>query len=185
MNALYFNIFFWRKISPELTSVPIFLYFICGMPASARLDKQCECPHPGCKLANPGPPKKSTRTYPLHRLALVSLYLIAEKFIHRLTAGYQLCKNRALGLLIFSLSVFSLNDCISFLWFWLLSTCSWFLKPILQPRQVSGMQDCVTSLRVGFSTRILMWLRALVLESDYHRTLNKLHFWFTIDKIWI
>ena len=53
------NLFFLRKISPdlthllpillfllgktgtELTSVPIFLYFICGTPATAWLDKRC------------------------------------------------------------------------------------------------------------------------------------------------
>ena len=33
--------FFSRKISPELTSVPIFLYFICGMPTTAWPDKWC------------------------------------------------------------------------------------------------------------------------------------------------
>ena len=42
------------KISPELTSVPIFLYFICGMPATAWLGKQCIDPHPGSELANHG-----------------------------------------------------------------------------------------------------------------------------------
>lgn len=31
-------IIFLRQISPELTSVPIFLYFIGGMPATAWLD---------------------------------------------------------------------------------------------------------------------------------------------------
>ena len=30
-----------RKIGPELTSVPIFLYFICGMPTTAWLAKGC------------------------------------------------------------------------------------------------------------------------------------------------
>ena len=29
---------FLRKTGPELTSVPIFLYFICGTPATAWLD---------------------------------------------------------------------------------------------------------------------------------------------------
>ena len=28
----FFFFFFVRKISPELTSVPVFLYFVCGMP---------------------------------------------------------------------------------------------------------------------------------------------------------
>ena len=32
--------FFLRKISPELTSVPIFLYFICEKSATAWLDKR-------------------------------------------------------------------------------------------------------------------------------------------------
>ena len=33
-------LFFLRKISPELTSMPIFLYFICGTPTTAWLDKR-------------------------------------------------------------------------------------------------------------------------------------------------
>ena len=34
MYFTYFNFFFvlWRKICPELTPVPIFLYFVCGSP---------------------------------------------------------------------------------------------------------------------------------------------------------
>ena len=35
----FFFLSFLRKISPELTSVTIFLYFICGMPAIAWLDE--------------------------------------------------------------------------------------------------------------------------------------------------
>ena len=42
-----------RKHDPELTSVPIFLYFIRGMTATGWLDKQCIGPHPGSNLANP------------------------------------------------------------------------------------------------------------------------------------
>ena len=33
--------FLLRKPGPELTSLPIFLYFICGMPDTAWRDKQC------------------------------------------------------------------------------------------------------------------------------------------------
>ena len=33
--------FFLRKISPELTSMPIFFYFIYGMPTTAWLDERC------------------------------------------------------------------------------------------------------------------------------------------------
>ena len=33
--------FFLRKTGPELTSMPIFLYIICGMPITAWLDEQC------------------------------------------------------------------------------------------------------------------------------------------------
>ena len=53
-----------KKISPELTSVPIFLYFffICGMPTTAWLDKWCVGPHQGSELPNPGPPKRNMRT---------------------------------------------------------------------------------------------------------------------------
>ena len=56
------QIFFWKKkkISSELTSVPIFLYFICGMPATAWLDEWCVRLHLGSELANPGPQNRST-----------------------------------------------------------------------------------------------------------------------------
>ena len=37
-------LFLLRKTGPELTSVPIFLYFICGMPTTAWLAKQCHVP---------------------------------------------------------------------------------------------------------------------------------------------
>ena len=65
-----FLVFFLRKISPELTSAanpplfaeedsgpeltftPIFLYFICGTPAIAWLDKCCVGLHPGSEPAN-------------------------------------------------------------------------------------------------------------------------------------
>ena len=46
--------FLLRKISPELTSVPIFLYVIQGTPATAWLDKQCVGPHLGSEPMNPG-----------------------------------------------------------------------------------------------------------------------------------
>ena len=51
--------FFLWKISPELTSMPMFLYFMCGMPASAWLGKQCLGPCPGPELANPQLQKQS------------------------------------------------------------------------------------------------------------------------------
>ena len=51
--------FFLRKIGPELTSVPIFLRFICGMPTTACPDDQCLGLCPGSKLVNPRPPKQS------------------------------------------------------------------------------------------------------------------------------
>ena len=34
-------LFLLRKTGPELTFLPIFLYFICGTPATAWLTKQC------------------------------------------------------------------------------------------------------------------------------------------------
>ena len=46
--------FFLRKISPELISMPIFLYFYMWMPATAWLDKWWVCPHPGSEPVNPG-----------------------------------------------------------------------------------------------------------------------------------
>ena len=53
---------FLRKTGRELTSVPIFLYFIYGMPATAWLDKRCIDLHLGCEPANPGPPKQNVLT---------------------------------------------------------------------------------------------------------------------------
>ena len=47
------NFIFLRKISPELTSMPIFLCIICGTPATAWIDKCCIGPHLGTKPANP------------------------------------------------------------------------------------------------------------------------------------
>ena len=54
-----------RKIGCEVTSVPIFLYFTCGMHATAWPDKHCAAPCPGSELANPGQPKWNLRTQPL------------------------------------------------------------------------------------------------------------------------
>ena len=38
---LYFWFIFFRKIVPELTSVSLFLHFLCRMHATAWLDKRC------------------------------------------------------------------------------------------------------------------------------------------------
>ena len=43
--------FFLRKIGPELKSVPIFLYFMCERPATARRAKRC---HVCCRDLNQG-----------------------------------------------------------------------------------------------------------------------------------
>ena len=51
-----------RKMGPELTSVPIFLYCICGMPATAWLDKRCIGPYSGSEPVNPRLPKQGART---------------------------------------------------------------------------------------------------------------------------
>ena len=53
-NILFFFVFFLRKTGPELTSMPIFLYFICGTPASARLDKRCHVLTQDLKQRTPG-----------------------------------------------------------------------------------------------------------------------------------
>ena len=46
-------LFLLRKTGLELTSVPIFLYFICGTPATAWLDRRCVGPHLGSEPVNP------------------------------------------------------------------------------------------------------------------------------------
>ena len=51
-----------RKIVPNITSVPIFLYFIYGMPVTAWLDKWCVGPCLGSEPPNPRPPKWGMRT---------------------------------------------------------------------------------------------------------------------------
>ena len=50
-------LFLLRKTGPELTSVPIFLYFIYGMPTTAWLCQAVPCLPPGSKPVNPGAPK--------------------------------------------------------------------------------------------------------------------------------
>ena len=45
----FFFFLLLRKIGPGLTSVLIFLYFICGMPVTAWLDKQYVGPAPGIR----------------------------------------------------------------------------------------------------------------------------------------
>ena len=46
-----------RKIIPELTSVPIFLYFVCEMLPQYGMMSGL---HPGLETANPRPPKQTT-----------------------------------------------------------------------------------------------------------------------------
>ena len=41
------------KISLELTSVLILLYFVCETPATAWLDKRCVRPCPGSERVDP------------------------------------------------------------------------------------------------------------------------------------
>ncbi|XP_070336936.1 dnaJ homolog subfamily C member 15 isoform X1 [Equus asinus] len=55
-------LFLLRETGPDLTFVLILLYFICGMFATAWLDKRCKAPHPGSELANPGPLKQDVQT---------------------------------------------------------------------------------------------------------------------------
>ena len=50
------SFFCLMKISPELTSVPIFLYFLCGLPQ--RLDKWCRS-MPRIQTCEPSPLKRS------------------------------------------------------------------------------------------------------------------------------
>ena len=62
LTSLPILLFLLRKFGPELTSVPIFLYFIYGMPATAWLHKWCLGPLLGSKPLNPGQLKRSMRT---------------------------------------------------------------------------------------------------------------------------
>uniref|UniRef100_A0A9L0T0A2 Solute carrier family 51 member A n=1 Tax=Equus caballus TaxID=9796 RepID=A0A9L0T0A2_HORSE len=55
-------LFLLRKTGPELTSMPISLYFICGTPATAWLDERCHVRTRDPNMANPGPPKRNVRT---------------------------------------------------------------------------------------------------------------------------
>ena len=59
-------IFFLRKISPELTSMPMFLYFICGTPATAWLAKWY---HVCTQDPNQWTPGRRSRTCELNRCA--------------------------------------------------------------------------------------------------------------------
>ena len=54
--------FFLRKISPELTSMPIVLYFIWGTPVTAWLAERCHV-HPGIRTGEPrAAEKQNVRT---------------------------------------------------------------------------------------------------------------------------
>ena len=55
-TSCVFVCLFLRKIGPELTSVPFFLYFICGTPTTAWLDKWCVGLHLGSAPAKPQTP---------------------------------------------------------------------------------------------------------------------------------
>ena len=61
------------KIGPELTSVPIFLFFICGMLSQHGLTRGVG-PHLGSEPENPGPLKWSVQTQPLYHRADPNLY---------------------------------------------------------------------------------------------------------------
>ena len=54
IRFLNINFLFLRKAGPELTSVTIFFYFICELPATAWLNKWCIRPCPGSELVNSG-----------------------------------------------------------------------------------------------------------------------------------
>ncbi|XP_070086279.1 membrane-anchored junction protein isoform X6 [Equus caballus] len=59
-------LFLLRKTGPELTSVPIFLYFICGTPATAWLAKRC---HVRTQDPNQRTPGRRRRTCELNHCA--------------------------------------------------------------------------------------------------------------------
>ena len=54
LQGIIVPIFLLRKTGPELTTMLIFLYFICGMPATAWLDKWHVGLQPGSEPVNPG-----------------------------------------------------------------------------------------------------------------------------------
>ena len=62
--------------------MPIFLYFICGMPTTAWLAKWCVGLHSWSEPANPRPLRQNIQTQPLcHR---ASLYFLSFFFCRRL-----------------------------------------------------------------------------------------------------
>ena len=65
--------FLLRNGGPELTSVPLFLYFVCGSLPQCGLTSAVG-PHPGSEPVNPRPQKWSTWTWPLHHGAGLSFY---------------------------------------------------------------------------------------------------------------
>ena len=66
VNTWHSPFIYLRKISPELTSVPIFLYLICGTSATAWLDKWCVGRHLGSERATP---RHGSRMCELNRCA--------------------------------------------------------------------------------------------------------------------
>ena len=116
VTLLFIYLFILRKISPELTSaansplfaeenwsdltsVPIFLYFIRGTPTTALPDEWCHVrfhagdPHWGSKQVNPRPPKQNVGTLPLHHRAGPSL-LFLDQVIFRIISFLHQCYQR-------------------------------------------------------------------------------------------
>ena len=60
-NHKFVGVFCLRKMVLELTSVPVFPDFVCGMP-TARLGEQYVAPCLGSEPANPRLLKQSTQT---------------------------------------------------------------------------------------------------------------------------
>ena len=75
-----FFLLFWverGKISPELTSVPIFLYFICGIPTTAWLDERHHvCPQNLNHPTQATKPEHATLTAPPSSQPLLLLFLM-------------------------------------------------------------------------------------------------------------
>ena len=67
---------FVRKSGPELTSVLIFLYFMCEAPATAWLDEWCVGLCPGSDPVKHRLLKQSSQTYPLRQKSGPSLPLL-------------------------------------------------------------------------------------------------------------
>ena len=89
----FFSFFLLRKIVPELTSVPMFLYCVCGLPPQHDLLSGVG-PCLGSKRVNLGQQSKVCWTWPLRYWASPKIHLVKMYSKENVLLYSQGCKNQ-------------------------------------------------------------------------------------------